>query len=204
MSFTKLFYSNNTAEITNKQEDERGTSEISISMKKSYIKEFPEYFAYYINLNDDIELTEVFEKSLKQIDDVDTEQLKRIGSKVYAEGKWSINKIIQHLTDWERIWCYRTILGARRVGAVPSGLDHIIMADSSNADELTIEQLLAELRAVRMASKAMFDTFNHEILLSNCRFKDTQMSVLAMGFNIVGHQLHHFNIIKERYVPLAD
>jgi len=173
-------------------------------MKKSDIKEFPEYFEYYINLNDDLELADAFDKSLKQIDDIDIEQLKRIGSKVYAEGKWTVKKIIQHLTDWERIWAYRTLLGARKEGTVPSGHDHITMADNSNAHELTIEQLLAELRAVRVASKAMFETYNHEILAANCRFKDTQMSVLAMGFNIIGHQLHHFNIIEERYVSLVE
>lgn len=173
-------------------------------MKKSDITELPDYFGYYINLNEDTELTEAFNKSLKQIDDVDIEQLKRIGLKVYAEGKWTVNEIIQHLTDWERIWCYRTMLGARQEGSVPSGHDHIVMADNSNANDLTIEQLLAELRAVRVATKAMFDSFNPEVLSVNCRFKDTQMLVFAMGYNIIGHQLHHFNIIKERYVPLAD
>lgn len=173
-------------------------------MKKSDIKEFPEYFDYYINLNDDVELSSAFEKSLKQIDEIDTEQLKRIGLKVYEDGKWTINKIIQHLTDWERIWCYRTLLAVRNEGAIPGGLDHNIMADYSNANELPVEQLILELRAVRLATMAMFGTFNHEILLLNCKFNNNQMSVLAMGFNIIGHQLHHFNIIKERYIPLDD
>lgn len=58
-------------------------------MKRSDIKEFPEYFEYYINLVDDIELSDAFDKSLKQIDDIDIAQLKRIGLKVYADGKWS-------------------------------------------------------------------------------------------------------------------
>jgi hypothetical protein len=171
-------------------------------MKKSDIKEFPEYFEYYINLNEDIELEEAFNNSLKQIDDLDIKQLQRIGLKVYADGKWSINKIIQHLTDWERIWCYRTLVFARKEGTIPEGLEQEIMANNSNADELTIEQVIAELRAVRYATKAMFDTFNHEILVTNCKFYKYQMSVLAMGFDIIGHQLHHFNVIKERYIPL--
>lgn len=171
-------------------------------MKKSEITEFPEYFEYYINLNDDIELAEAFNKSLQQIDDLDIEQLKGIGLKAYADGKWSIHKIIQHLTDWERIWCYRTLIFARSEGTVPEGLDQEIMAAHSNADELPVEQLIAELRAVRLATKAMFDTFDPEIFEKNCTFYKYQMSVLAMGFNIIGHQLHHFNIIKERYVPL--
>jgi len=52
-------------------------------VKRSDIKEAPEYFEYFIKLVDDIELTEAFDKSLKQIDDLDIPQLKRIGKKVY-------------------------------------------------------------------------------------------------------------------------
>jgi hypothetical protein len=173
-------------------------------MKRSDIKEFPEYFEYYIKLVDDIELADAFDKSLKQIDDLDIAQLKRIGLKVYADGKWSVNKIIQHLTDWERIWCYRTLVFARNEGTVPEGLEQNIMADNSNADGLPIEQLIAEFRAVRFATKAMFDTFNRQILETNCKFYKYEMSILAMGFNIIGHQLHHFKVIKERYFPLDN
>ena len=173
-------------------------------MKRSDIKEFPEYFEYYINLVEDIELSDAFDKSLKQIDVLDIVQLKRIGLKVYADGKWSINKIIQHLIDWERIWCYRTLVFARNEGTVPEGLEQEIMSDNSNADELSIEQLIAELRVVRLATKAMFDSYNRQILETNCKFYKYEMSVLAMGFNIIGHQLHHFNVIKERYFPLDN
>lgn len=171
-------------------------------MKKSDIKELPEYFDYYINLVDDIELADAFDKSLQQIDNLDITKLKRIGSKVYADGKWSVNKVIQHFTDWERIWCYRTLVFARREGTVPEGLDEQVMAENLNGDELPIEQIIAELRAVRLATKAMFDAFNRQILETNCKFYKYEMSVLAMGFNIIGHQLHHFNIIEERYFPL--
>ncbi|MCO6461385.1 MAG: DinB family protein [Saprospiraceae bacterium] len=171
-------------------------------MRKSDIKEVPEYYAYYIHLNDDVELSEAFEQSIRQIDRVDMEQLKRIGTQTYAEGKWSIHQIIQHVCDWERIWCYRTLVNVRREGNVPVGLDHNLMAGNSNADELPIDQLLGELRAVRLATCAMFQSFNQEILLSDCAFSDNRMQVLAMGFNIIGHQRHHFNIIRERYLPL--
>lgn len=173
-------------------------------MKKSDIKILPEYFDYYINLNEDIELVEAFKNSLKQIDEIDLEKLNRIGLEVYANGKWTLNKIIQHLTDWERIWCYRTLIAVRNEGTIPPGLDHNIMANNSNADEITVEQLLCELRAVRESTKTMFDTFNNEILLLDCKFNKNQMSVLAMGFNIIGHQIHHFKIINERYFPLES
>ena len=173
-------------------------------MKRSDIKEFPEYFEYFIKLVDDIELSDAFEISLKQIDDLDIQQLKRIELKTYADGKWSVNKIIQHLIDWERIWCYRTIIFARKEGTIPEGHEQEIMADNSNADELSIEQLISELRIVRLSTKVMFDSFNRQILETNCKFYKYEMSVLAMGFNIIGHQLHHFNIVKEKYFLLDN
>lgn len=171
-------------------------------MKRSDIKELPEYFKSYVNLVDDIELSEAFEKSLKQIDELDIAKLNRIGLKVYEDGKWSVNKIIQHLTDWERIWCYRTILFARQEGTVPEGHEENIMAANSNADELPLEQLIAELRAVRVATKALFDSFNQQLLETNCKFNDYEMSILAMGFVVISHQIHHFGVIEERYFPL--
>lgn len=171
-------------------------------MKRSDIRELPEYFAHYINLIEDIELAEAFKQSLQQIDALDINQLKRIGLKGYAEGKWSVHKVIQHLADWERIWCYRALVFARKEGTVPEGLEEEVMAANSNADELPVEQIIAELRAVRMATIAMFDSFNNDILLTNCKFYKYQMSVLAIGFTIIAHQRHHFNIIKERYLPL--
>jgi hypothetical protein len=38
------------------------------------------------------------------------------------------------------------------------------MAANSNADELPLEQIIAELRAVRLATQALFDGFNQQIL----------------------------------------
>ncbi len=171
-------------------------------MKKSDIKTLPEYFDRYIDLCEDIELDQAFQESLKQIDALDLEQLNRIGLRTYEKGKWTIHTILQHLTDWERIWGYRTIVAIRNTGAVPSGLDHNQMADHGNADRLSIDQLIAELRTVRLATMAMFDTFDQVMLQSNCKFSNNEMSILAMGFNIIGHQIHHFNTITERYLPL--
>lgn len=171
-------------------------------MKKSDITNFPKYFDYYINLNEDIELEDSFSKSLKQLDEIDIQRMNEIGLQVYQEGKWTINKILQHITDWERIWCYRTLLFARQEGTIPVSLEEQTLAQNCNADELTIAQLIAELRAVRLSTKAMFDTFNQNILQTNCKTQTYEMSVLAMGFNIIGHQIHHLSIIKERYYPL--
>lgn len=163
----------------------------------------PEYFGRYINQVKDVELIEAFENSLKQIDDLDIEKLNRIGNKVYAADKWTINSIIQHITDWERILSYRALVFARQAGITPQGMDEQILADNSNADSRNIAEVVEELRLARLSTKSMFESFDEEILLNKGIVWKDEMSVLAMGFNIIGHQVHHFKIIEERYFPLA-
>ena len=50
----------------------------------------------------------------------------------------------------------------------------------------------------------MFDSFNEEILETNCEFFEYEMPLYAIGFDITAHQIHHFNILKERYIPLDE
>lgn len=171
-------------------------------MKKSEISNISAAHAHYIHLNEDISLKDAFLHGLSQLEQLDLAQLKRIGTKPYAEGKWSIHQLIQHITDWERIWCYRALIAARNEGSIPDGHDENKMADHSNANNIPIEQLMEEFRLVRMASIALFDTFSEEILHAPCRFYQQEMAIGAVGFGMIGHQLHHLQILKERYLPL--
>lgn len=171
-------------------------------MKNQEVKKNPEFLTYVYELNQGIELTEALAKSLEEINRIDIAQLNRIGLKTYKEGKWTTHKILQHLIDWERIWCFRAILFARNEGSVPDAHDQEIMGKNSNADELSIEQLVNELRMVRQSTIMMFESFSKEILETNCRFFEYEMPLFAIGLTITAHQIHHFNVIKERYIPL--
>ena len=171
-------------------------------MEESKTKTNPAFLKEVYELNEGRALTEALKLSLEAIDDIDVAQLNRIGLKTYEEGKWTIHRIFQHLIDWERIWCFRAIIFARREGTIPEAHDQEIMGRNSNADELSIEQLVNELRIVRQSTILMFDSFNKEILETNCVFFEYEMPLSAIGFAITAHQIHHFNVIKERYIPL--
>lgn len=173
-------------------------------MDQSEAKENPGFLEYVYKLNDGIELEQALELSLKEINDIDIAQFNRIGLQSYAEGKWSIHKIIQHLIDWERIWCFRAVIFARGEGTTPVGHDQEIMGIHSNADGLSIEQLVNELRIVRQSSIALFESFDTSILETTCRFFEYEMPLSAIGLTITAHQIHHFRIIEERYLPLDN
>ena len=173
-------------------------------MKNQEIKKNPEFLTYVFELNGDVALKEALQISLDQIDQLDIAQLKGIGLKTYEKDKWTIHKILQHLIDWERIWCFRAILFARSEGTIPEAHDQEIMGNNSNADERSIEQLIKELRVVRQSTLMMFESFNQEMLETNCVFFEYEMPLYTIGLTITAHQIHHFNIIKERYFPLLD
>ncbi len=171
-------------------------------MKKQEVKKNPEFLAYVLKLNGDIAGNEALQISLNQIDNLDLAQLERIGLRTYEKDKWTIHKILQHLIDWERIWCFRAIIFARGEGTVPDGHDQEIMGKHSNADEIPIEQLVNELRIVRQSTIMMFESFNKNILDTSCKFFEYEMPLFTIGLTITAHQIHHFNIIKDRYIPL--
>ena len=171
-------------------------------MEQSETKKDPAFLEYVYQLNEGIELTEALKLSLTEIDNLDIAQLNRIGLRTYEKGKWTIHKILQHLIDWERVWCFRAIIFARGEGTVPVAHDQEVMSNNSNADELSLEHLVNELRVVRQSSIMMFESFNQKILKTNCRFFEYEMPLFAIGLTITAHQIHHFNVIEERYTPL--
>lgn len=171
-------------------------------MEKSEENKTPQFLDYVFRLNGNIELADAFKRSLKEIDSIDVAQLNKIGLRTYDKDKWTVHKILQHLIDWERIWCYRAVILARREGTIPEGLDQKIMGENSNADELPLEQLINELKTVRQSTIMLFRSFSEKMLETNCKFFEYEMPLFAIGYTITAHQIHHFNIIKEKYFPL--
>ena len=171
-------------------------------MNKQASKKNPAFLTYVYELTEGTDLTEALKLSLEKINAIDIEQFNRIGLRTYQEGKWTLHKILQHLIDWERIWCFRAIIFARGEGTIPEAHDQEIMGENSNANELSIEQLVNELRIVRQSSILMFQSFNKQILEKNCEFFEYEMPLKAIGLTIAAHQIHHFHVIEERYLPL--
>ena len=98
-------------------------------MKDSNDSNGPEFLRYVHELNHGKKVMEALGLGMLDIENLDTEQLGRIGLRTYAEGKWTIHKIFQHLIDWERIWCFRAVIFARAEGTIPVAHDQEVMAD---------------------------------------------------------------------------
>lgn len=172
-------------------------------MKKSDIKSAPSYYDRYTSLVPDVELSQALDDSIQQLNNLDRNLLGRIGDKTYSPGKWTVKDILQHMIDGERIMTYRALMFARRDPTAP-GFDQNDFAANANANRRTTDQLLDELISVRRTTKMLYDSFDDDMLRATGMSWEYEVGVLDLGFIIVGHQVHHLNVIGERYLKLAD
>src|SRR4030095_2133656 len=119
----------------------------------------------------------------------------------YAEGKWNIKEVVQHIIDGERIFCNRALVIARQDKTTPlPSFDGDDYARASNADGRTKEDLIAELQTVQQSSKKLFESFDELQLRTKGTVNDYTIEANTLGFVIVGHTLHHVKLLKERYL----
>ncbi len=171
-------------------------------MKRSDIKVLPVYFDRYINLIEDIELTEALEKFGANILTENKKELNETGDKVYAKGKWTVKEIIQHLIDSERVFSYRALRFARNDKTELPGYDENVFALESKAGERDIDDMLTEFDLLRKSTVCLFNSFDKTMLGRTGVCFNKNISVLALGFVMAGHTLHHTNVIKEKYFSL--
>ena len=118
----------------------------------------------------------------------------------YAEGMWTIKDIILHIIDAERIFAYRALRIARNDMTALPGFeenDYVVVANANNRE---YESLLSEYETVRNASISLFETFTNDDLLRLGTASNNSISVRAIGYIMLGHELHHKNVILERYL----
>ena len=171
-------------------------------MKKSDINQPPCYFDKYIDLVDDIELSAAFKQSIAELDNLDLAKFKQIGNAIYAEGKWTIKDILQHLIDSERVLAYRSLCIGRNDPTELPGFDEEIFAANVSTKNKTLEEIIAELKIVRASTELLFESFDDKAMHRFLTIYGNRMSALAYGFAIIAHQIHHLKIIEERYLGL--
>lgn len=118
----------------------------------------------------------------------------------YAPSKWTILETLQHLIDVERIFAYRILCFARGEKGALVGFEVDDYATASLANNRKMADLLAEFKAVRESTRLLFQSFDATMLQQIGTASGTQNSVRALGFRLIGHDWHHLQLIRERYL----
>lgn len=118
----------------------------------------------------------------------------------YAPDKWTIKDIILHIADDERIFCYRALRFARNDATALPGFDQDPYVVHSRANERSIQSLVEEFATVRTATVSLFSHLPDDAWMRRGTANNHTVSVRALAYHIAGHELHHVNIIKEKYL----
>lgn len=125
----------------------------------------------------------------------------RDGNFRYAPGKWSIKEVVGHLSDSERVFGYRAMRIGRGDQTALPGFEQEDYVKNGNFGEQSLADLVAEFGLVRAATLALLRSFNAEAWGRRGIASDNPVTVRALAFIIAGHELHHREILKERYFP---
>lgn len=118
----------------------------------------------------------------------------------YAPGKWTLKEVVGHLVDDERIFAYRALCLARGDERPLAGFDEERYARYAGFEARLLADLLAEYRAVRAASIALFAGLDAEAWARRGIVNGYAASVRGLAFHIAGHELHHLRVLRERYL----
>lgn len=118
----------------------------------------------------------------------------------YAEGKWTIKEIIQHIIDTERIFAYRALRISRNDLTPLPGFDENFFTSNTNGNLRSLQDLLTELSAVRHSNLLLFKSFSQDQLKRVGIASENPISVRAIGFMLIGHQRYHQKVFEERYL----
>ncbi len=159
------------------------------------------YFHNYVKL---VDSPQSLQEAFKQESYMFLELLQSISATKseyrYAEDKWSIKDVLQHIIDAERIFAYRALRIARQDKTPLASFDENSYAIAAAADKRSWEGLVNEFVCVRQSSDMLFRHFSEEDLEREGQASNAICYVRGIGYIILGHTRHHANILETRYL----
>ncbi|CAH1202498.1 hypothetical protein PAECIP111893_01811 [Paenibacillus plantiphilus] len=143
-------------------------------------------------------LQEQLEASLQLLGELSEEQ----AAYRYAEGKWSLKQVMGHIADVERLWNYRILRIARGDVHELHGYDRDIFTQNSPFEGLPFAAVLKDYAAVRQSTITLVGSLTNDALLRLGEFNGHPLSARAAAYVIAGHEIHHLNVIREKYLSL--
>ncbi|WP_162426477.1 DinB family protein [Pontibacter pudoricolor] len=177
---------------------------MTLTIKRPLQNEYPAYYLPYVNqVPENVDIMQTLEDQLSEIPELLAAIDDTRAEEAYAEGKWTIKELLQHMLDSERIFAYRALCIARGEQASLPGFDENMYAENSMANERQLKDILEEYDLVRRSNLCMFRGFDSGALDNVGTANNKQITLRGLIYVIAGHERHHINILKERYLKLT-
>jgi predicted glycosyl hydrolase (DUF1957 family) len=160
---------------------------------------YPAFYNNYISLVKEENVSEALNRNWKHVQDSISSVPATKENFAYADGKWTVKQVLNHMSDTERIFAYRALRFARKDPQQPLPFEENDYAQAADVSKRSLADLLNEFNDVRAASISLFKSFSGNTFLNSGHTSMGDATVLSIGFAISGHAAHHLNVLKERY-----
>ena len=122
----------------------------------------------------------------------------------YAAGKWSINDLVGHMADTERIFACRALRIARGDQTPLPGFEQDDYVATADFNRRTLNDLLGEFETVRHASIQLFRGLPDSAWQRRGQVSGHSVTTRGIAFQLAGHERYHARILREKYIRSTE
>lgn len=169
-------------------------------MQKPNVNEYAPYYQRYIDFIHTDDIFSTFKQQADEIVALFTNLSEDQASFRYAEGKWTIKEVLAHIVDSERIFGYRVLAISRGEKNPLPGFAENEYVRNGKYENRSLKSLLAEYSHLSSANLELFKSLDEEMLSQKGTASGKEVTARAILFVTIGHEKHHLEIIKSRYL----
>jgi hypothetical protein len=172
-------------------------------MERPLSDEYNSYHSRYISLVPEGDFFSLLNQSTEQIQSIFSRTTKDREDYAYAPGKWTIKEVLLHINDTERVMAFRALVAARGdKEAILPNMDQDVFAANADINGRSLSMLLDEFLAIRKSTVMLFENISPEKTKWRVNINGHSTSPRALGYVIIGHGLHHLNILEQKYLVI--
>lgn len=172
----------------------------SFKRRRPTADEYFEYYDRYISLVPDGDIINILREQQNSTVEFFHHIPEERGDFRYQPEKWSIKEVVGHIVDVEWVFTYRALRFARNDKTFLHGIEQDDLVAGANFSDRDLPSLSNEFTHLRSANMVLFDSFNENILNRTGTASGYKFTVRSIPYIIAGHELHHIEILKERYL----
>jgi uncharacterized damage-inducible protein DinB len=169
---------------------------------KAIYKDAPEYCGYFFDLIQSDDLLSEFEKSKELTLSIFKLISPELENYSYQPNKWTIKEVLRHIIDMERIFAYRAFRFTRFDDTDLSAVEENDYIEKVKQTDIKVSDLQEEYLAVRNSTALIYKNIKAEMLDFKGTANKQTYTARALGFAMIGHNIHHCNFIKTGYLNI--
>jgi hypothetical protein len=162
--------------------------------------EYAAYYGGYVALVPEGDILTILSEQLNETLSLVGSIPEQAGNFRYATDKWSIKELVGHIIDSERVFAYRALCIARGDTTPLPGFDEKEYISNASFNDCSLAELIAEFETVRKSTLFLFKHLDENAWQRAGTANENSITVRALAYILAGHELHHCNILRDRYL----